>query len=365
MAMAHRADHIGSFLRPPELLDARARGVEGDELRAIEDRAILDVIEKQRAAGFDIYTDGEFRRDHFQSDILHAVDGFDTDAESGRTWRSGATVATPARVSGVVVSKLTPRRRMTGDQVAFLKQHAPGAVKMTIASATQYPAIMYKTGISEQAYPDRSAFLRDLAEINAAEAKAIADDGVAYLQIDAPRYSYYIDEKWREFLRSEMKRDPADLLAEAVATDNLAFKAARRPGIILAIHLCRGNNRSQWYAEGGYDAIAEQLFTQLDADRFLLEYDDDRSGSFAPLRFVPADKVVTLGLVSTKRPELENPDDIARRIDAAAKVVPLERLSLSPQCGFASMAEGNVIDQDAQWAKMRLVREVVRRVWGE
>src|SRR6266704_2465352 len=173
-----------------------------------------------------------------------------------------------------------------------------------------------------------------------------------------------MDPKWREWIRTEMQVEPDVLLDESIRADNACFNAARHPGVTLAIHLCRGNNRSHWYAEGGYDAIAEKLFTTLAVDRFLLEYDDERSGTFAPLRFVPKGKTVVLGLVSSKRPELESGDALIRRIHEAAQYVPLENLALSPQCGFASTMEGNLLTEDEQWAKLRLVADTVRLVWG-
>jgi 5-methyltetrahydropteroyltriglutamate--homocysteine methyltransferase len=173
-----------------------------------------------------------------------------------------------------------------------------------------------------------------------------------------------MDPKWREWIRAEMRVEPEALLTESIRADNACLAAARRPGLTLAMHLCRGNNRSHWYAEGGYDAIAEKLFGTMAVDRFLLEYDDERSGTFEPLRLVPRDKSVVLGLVSSKRPELENADALARRVDEAARHFPLENLALSPQCGFASTAEGNLIGEDVQWAKLGLVAETARRVWG-
>jgi 5-methyltetrahydropteroyltriglutamate--homocysteine methyltransferase len=173
-----------------------------------------------------------------------------------------------------------------------------------------------------------------------------------------------MDPKWREYLHREFG-EPERLLDEAIDVDNTCFRAARKPGLTLAIHLCRGNNRSQWYAEGGYDAIAEKLFNTLEVDRFLLEYDDERSGTFEPLRFVPKDKAVVLGLVSTKKGALESADALARRIDEAAKYIPLQNLALSPQCGFASMMEGNIISEEEQWAKLALVIDTVRKVWGD
>jgi 5-methyltetrahydropteroyltriglutamate--homocysteine methyltransferase len=203
-----------------------------------------------------------------------------------------------------------------------------------------------------------------MVEIMKREMAKLSAEGVNYIQIDAPRYSYYMDPKWREWIRSEMKIDPDTMLDESIKADNACFKAARRPGVVLAIHLCRGNNRSHWYAEGGYDPIAEKMFGALDVDRFLLEYDDARSGSFEPLRFVPRGKTVVLGLVSSKLPEIEDPATLVRRIEEAARIVPLENLALSPQCGFASMMEGNLLTEDQQWAKLKLVAETARKVWG-
>ena len=206
--------------------------------------------------------------------------------------------------------------------------------------------------------------LWDIVAIMKADLAKLSADGVKYIQIDAPRYSYYMDPKWREWIRTEMKVEPDALFEESIKADNACFQAARRPGVTLAIHLCRGNNRSHWYAEGGYDAIAEKLFGTLEVDRFLLEYDDERSGSFEPLRFVPRGKTVVLGLVSSKRPQLESGDELVQRIREASRFVPLENLALSPQCGFASTMEGNLLTEDEQWAKLRLVTETARRVWG-
>ncbi|MDR7608156.1 MAG: methionine synthase, partial [Armatimonadota bacterium] len=194
--------------------------------------------------------------------------------------------------------------------------------------------------------------------------EALVAEGVPYVQIDAPRYSYYIDPRWRQYVREEMGVEPEAALDEAIRADNACLEGLRGRGTVLAIHLCRGNNRSQWYAEGGYDPIAEKLFHQLQVDRFLLEYDDERSGTFEPLRFVPPDKTVVLGLVSTKRPEVESQETLLRRIEEASRYVPLDRLALSPQCGFASVMEGNLLSEDDQWAKLRLVVETARRVWG-
>jgi 5-methyltetrahydropteroyltriglutamate--homocysteine methyltransferase len=359
----YRADHVGSFLRPQELLAARAAG--DPRLRELEDREILRILDKQRELGLEIFTDGEFRRGGFMTDLTDAVEGFDTHEGVARSWNAAtpAQGTAPSAVRGIVTEKLRQVRRLTGHELPFLSEHSPGPIKMTLPSATQFPAISYKKGISESAYPDHHAFLHDVVSIVQGETRALAEEGVAYIQIDAPRYSYYLDPKWRDFLRAEFG-EPEALLDEAIAADNACFRAARKPGVTLAIHLCRGNNRSQWYAAGGYDAIAEKLFNELEVDRFLLEYDDERSGSFEPLRFVPKGKTVVLGLVSSKKPELEDADELMRRIEEAGKHVPLESLALSPQCGFASMAEGNLLTEDDQWAKLRLVVDTARKVWG-
>ena len=359
MPNAYRADHVGSFLRPAELVDARHNDAAHDTVHALEDRHILRLLDRQRELGLDVVTDGELRRSNFMSDLWDAVDGFDFGDAVARTW-SGAKVSS---VTGVVNRKLVQRRALTGPELPFLQKHVTGPFKMTMPSATQFPAIAYKRGITDKVYPTQSDLLWDIAGIIKSEMKMLADAGVPYLQIDAPRYSYYIDPKWRAWLRDEFRVDPDAALDEAVQVDNACFDAARRAGVTVAIHLCRGNNRSHWYAEGGYDAIAEKIFSQLHVDRFLLEYDDQRSGGFEPLRFVPRGKIVVLGLVSSKLAQLESADDLRRRIDEASKFVPLDELALSPQCGFASTMEGNLLSEDDQWAKLKLVVDTARAVW--
>jgi 5-methyltetrahydropteroyltriglutamate--homocysteine methyltransferase len=362
MANLLRADHIGSLLRPAELLDARRARAAPDQLRALEDRHVLRLLARQRELGLEVVTDGELRRSNFMSDLTDAVDGFDTADAVPRSWQGdGAKVSS---VTGIVVDKLVQRRALTASELPFLRAHAAGPCKVTLPSATQFPAIAYKRGVTDRVYPSRSALLWAIAEIIKAEMRALAEAGVPYLQIDAPRYSYYLDPKWRAWLSSELGVDPDAALDEAVQVDNACFDAARRSGVTVAIHLCRGNNRSHWYAEGGYDAIAEKLFAELRADRFLLEYDDDRSGGFEPLRFVPRGKQVVLGLVSSKFPALEDPTVLRHRIDEASRYVPLDDLALSPQCGFASTMDGNLLTEDDQWAKLRLVVDTARAVWG-
>ena len=366
MGTQYRADHVGSFLRPAELLEARNNAAtDPKRLRSLEDLHIQRVLAKQKELGFELATDGELRRRNFMSDFTDAVEGFDMGDAMARNWNAEDTKAAPvSSVTGIVTKKLRQTRPLTGHELPFLKENSTVAIKMTLPSATQFPAISYKVGVTDKIYKDHSALLWDIVEIMKSDLAMLSSEGVKYIQIDAPRYSYYMDAKWREWIRTEMKTDPGAALDEAIKADNACFKAARRSGVTLAIHLCRGNNRSHWYAEGGYDAIAEKMFGTLDVDRFLLEYDDERSGTFAPLRFVPKGKTVVLGLVSSKLPRMEDPDVLVKRIEEASQYVSMDNLALSPQCGFASTAEGNLITEDRQWAKLKLVVETARRVWG-
>ena len=368
MAAKYRADHIGSLLRPTELLQFRgSERVDRDQLRALEDKHILGVLQRQKDLGFTIFTDGELRRLNFMSDFNDAVEGIDQSDNLLRSWQAGAAGSSTqvSRVPGIVVGKIKQTRRLTQHELAYMKQYSPGDIKITLPTANQFPAIYYKKGISDRAYPTYSAFLWDIVPVIKAEIQALVSEGVRYVQIDAPRYSYYIDPKWRDYIKNDMRLDPDAALDEAISIDNACLEGAKRNGVILAIHLCRGNNRSQWYAQGGYDAIAEKLFGRLHVDAFLLEYESERAGSFEPLRFVPRDKTVVLGLVSSKLPELESQDQLKRRIDEASKYVPLENLAISPQCGFASTMEGNLLTEDEQWRKLKLVVDTATQVWGQ
>jgi 5-methyltetrahydropteroyltriglutamate--homocysteine methyltransferase len=334
-------------------------------LHALEDQHIKRVLAKQKELGFEIFTDGELRRRNFMSDFTDAVEGFDFGDAVARNWKAGDKGAAPvSSVAGIVTKKLRQIRPLTGHELPFMKANSPGDIKMTLPSATQFPAISFKRGVTDSVYKNHSELLWAVVDIMKGDLATLSAEGVKYIQIDAPRYSYYMDPKWREWIRTEIGMDPDVALDEAIKADNACFRAARRPGVTLAIHLCRGNNRSHWYAEGGYDAIAEKMFTTLDVDRFLLEYDDARSGTFEPLRFIPKGKTVVLGLISSKVPQMEDPDQLAKRVDEASRYVPLESLALSPQCGFASTAEGNLITEDRQWAKLKLVVDTARRVWS-
>jgi len=350
----YRADHVGSLLRPKELHDAPGN----IELQA---KHILDVLKRQKDLGFRIFTDGEFRRRGFMTDFYDSVEGLDMDGSIARAWLGGTPTS---RLTGIVVERISQKKRLAKDELDFLKQHSPGDIKITLPTPNQFPAIAYKKGLSERTYATYSEFLWDLVPMFKSEVEALANEGVRYIQIDAPRYSYYVDPKWRRYIRDDMGVDPESALDEAIRVDNTCLKDARREGVTFAIHLCRGNNQSQWYAEGGYDPIAEKLFNELNVNTFLLEYDSERSGTFEPLRFVPKNKTVVLGLVSSKIPRLENQDDLIRRIEQASRYVPIENLALSPQCGFASSMEVNLLSEEEQWRKLQLVVDTARRVWG-
>lgn len=351
----YRADQVGSFLRPKELKDAP------DNLE-LQDKYILDALRRQKDLGLKIFSDGEFRRRGFMTDFYDSIEGLDMDGSVARAWKGGEGTR---QLKGIVVEKIRQTKRLSRHEAEFLKRYSPGDFKITLPTANQFPAIAYKKGLSDSAYATRSDFLWDVVPIIKSEIEALANEGVGYIQIDAPRYSYYVDPKWRQYIRDEMGLDPEQALDEAIRADNACLKDAKREGVIYAIHLCRGNNNSQWYAEGGYDPIAEKLFNELDVDGFLLEYESERAGGFEPLRFLPRSKFVVLGLVSSKLPELETEQDLLRRIEEASRFAPLENLSVSPQCGFASTMLGNRLTEDEQWRKLQLVVNVARKVWGD
>lgn len=361
----YRADQVGSLLRPPELLRARAAKSEGRletaELRKIEDQAILGALELQRQVGVDVFTDGEFRRGGWMTAMAEAVEGFVPDRVP-LEWR-GPGGGIEGSLAHVVGARLRQTRRLTAHESAFLRAHAPGPVKLTVPSPSVFMLLSFKPGLTDRVYATRAELLRDLALIVRTELSALADEGIPYLQLDAPQYGVYMDRQLRERLR-EAGVDPDRALDDAVAADNACLEGVRRDGVTLAMHVCRGNSRSRWFAEGDYDPIAEKLFGSLRVDRFLLEYDSERAGGFEPLRFVPRGKTVALGLITTKEPRLESRDEVLRRIEQASRHVPLENLALSPQCGFASAAAGNLLSLDDQRRKLELVVDIARRVWG-
>jgi 5-methyltetrahydropteroyltriglutamate--homocysteine methyltransferase len=360
-----RAEHVGSLLRPPELLQARKAHSEGalclSALRELEDRAILDVLQKQCDLGLDIFSDGEMRRGSWLTDMAEAVDGFVNDRVT-LAWK-GPNGGLEASSANAVGAKLRKARKLTGEELPALVKLAPGQFKITLPAPSNFMLASYKRGLTDQFYPTHADLLRDLVEIVRDEVQWLVSAGVTYIQFDAPFYAHYLDPKQRD----EMERqglDPDQELETAIAGDNKVLQDFPRTGVTFAMHVCRGNSRSRWYTEGGYDLIAERLFGSLNVDRFLLEYDDQRSGGFEPLRLVPQGKTVVLGLITSKNPKLESQDVLRRRIDEAAKYVPLENLALSPQCGFASVAAGNLLSADDQWRKLELVADTARKVWG-
>ena len=365
MTISYRAEQVGSLLRPRALLEARAAfdagRITAEALHASEDEAIDAALGRQRELGLDVLTDGEMRRASWLTEMAAAVDGF-TENRVLLDWRGpgGAVEATTARVAG---ARLRKTRKLAAEELPWLSARAAAPFKITLPAPSNFMFSSYQPGVSDAVYPDRAALLADIVAIIRDEIEWLAGAGVPYIQFDAPYYSHYLDATQRERMWAEGV-DPDRALADAIAGDNAALAGMPRVGIIYALHVCRGNNQSRWYTEGAYDAIAERLFGALHVDRFLLEYDDERSGGFEPLRLVPSGKSVVLGLVTTKRPALEPLDELRRRIDAAARYLPIERLAISPQCGFASVARGNLLTEDEQWRKLGRVAETARVVWG-
>jgi 5-methyltetrahydropteroyltriglutamate--homocysteine methyltransferase len=357
-----RSDVVGSLLRPAYLQAARAAleqgGLAPAAFKQIEDRAVDEAIALQEAAGLDVVTDGEMRRYAFFGHLIEAVEGFDKFGGWSVTFRDEAGHAAPLR-RPVVVEKLRWRRQMSVEEFTYLRGRTTRQVKVTLLSAQQ-AAAYYDPDKSKGAYATRDAYLADLVDFTRREIAELARLGCEYVQIDAPQYAALLDETIREGYR-QRGSDPDRLLDTCVELDNAIIEG--HAGITFGIHICRGNHKSMFYASGGYDRIAEQVFTRTRFQRFLLEYDDARSGTFEPLRYVPDDRLVVLGLVSSKQPHLESPDDLTRRITEATRYIPLERLALSPQCGFASTHEGNQLSPDDQRRKLELVGQTARAVW--
>jgi 5-methyltetrahydropteroyltriglutamate--homocysteine methyltransferase len=361
-----RADHVGSFLRPPELLAARERFRKREigraELRAVEDRAIGDIVRMQEEVGLQGITDGEFRRTYFHIDFLEQLEGIET--------RGGLTAHFHGAKGDVdfappVLHVTEKVRHVAPIQVAdfnFLKSVTRRTPKVTIPSPTMLHFRGGRDAISRTAYPDLEEFFADVAAAYRAELAALGAAGCSYVQLDDTNLAYLCDPKMREGARSRGD-DPDELPRRYARLINAAI-AERPPGMTICTHLCRGNFKSAWVAEGGYEPVAEVLFNDLAVDGYFLEYDDARSGSFAPLRFVPKGKTIVLGLVTTKVGDLESKDVLKRRIDEAARIVPLEQLCLSPQCGFSSTVHGNEIARESQFAKLRLIVETAGEVWG-
>ena len=362
-----RADHVGSFLRPAALIEARDRHRAGTldaaGLRAVEDQAIADVVAFQEGLGLQSITDGEFRRTFFHTDFLLQLDGIEEQGGMEVSFQHAAGKAinyAPPKM--VVTGKVAHARAIQRADYEFLASVTKETPKVTIPSPTMLHFRAGREGISAEAYPDMADFFEDVGAAYRAEIADLADVGCRYLQLDDTNLAYLCDDTQRENARKR-GMDPDDAPRLYAKLINAAIRD-RPADMVTGVHLCRGNFRSSWAAEGGYEPVAEVMFNELDIDSFFLEYDDPRSGDFAPLRFVPKGKTVVLGLVTTKLGDMESKDDIKRRIDEAAKFMPLDQMALSPQCGFSSTVHGNDILMEQQAAKMRLVMEVAEEVWG-
>jgi 5-methyltetrahydropteroyltriglutamate--homocysteine methyltransferase len=363
-AVTHaRAEVVGSLLRPPELVEARKRLEAGSlspaEFKRIEDSAVNDAIQLQEAAGIDVVTDGELRRYAFFGHLVEAFDGFDKEGGWAIPFRdeSGEELVMHRPV---VVDKLRWRRSMCGEEWTYLRARAQRPGKVTMLSAQQ-AAAYYDPQKSGGAYPTRDSYLADIVDLSRREVEELIRLGCTYIQIDAPQYAALLDPKMRAGYR-ERGSDPEELIDRCIELDNAIIQG--HPGVTFGLHICRGNNQSKFYAEGDYEPIS-RIFEKTLFQRFLLEYDDQRSGGFEPLRHVPEDRTVVLGLVTTKKARMESEDELRARIEEASRYVPLERLALSPQCGFASTIEGNRITPEQQRQKLELVARVARSVWGD
>ena len=363
-----RTDVVGSLLLPPELLEARERRDRGEltdeELRRVEDAAVDEAIRLQEEAGLDVVTDGEMRRLSFQSQLPEAVEGFgswDLDAFLWGEWRSeeldDMNVARPPLA---VESKLRRRRFLSAAEFEYARDRTDRVLKVTLPSASLF-ANFWDPDRSTGAYPSLEEFLGDVAEILREEVDELVRLGATYVQLDAPHYPLLLDPGYRDFYAS--RGWPAERWLElGVELDNLVI--GDRDGVTFGFHLCRGNQASRWLVEGGYDWLAERLFPRVNAQRLLLEYDDARSGSFEPLRAVPDGKIAVLGLVTTKSGRRETVDELRARIEEASAFCPLERLALSPQCGFATSILGNALTIDDERAKLETIAETAALAWG-
>jgi 5-methyltetrahydropteroyltriglutamate--homocysteine methyltransferase len=359
-----RADHVGSLLRPQALKDAfrdahRGR-LDATALREILEQAIREAVALQESVGLEAITDGEFRRGSWFLGFIQAVEGLTT--REARFAFDDGTGHQASWQTAYVAGKLRRARGVTTEEFAFVRDLTRRTPKVTLPTPSLVHFFRGEEAVDRTVYPDIKAFWRDLVQVYREELAVLGALGCRYVQLDEVPCAVLCDPKAREATRNA-GMEPDALVDRYIDAVN-AVVADRPPGMTVAVHLCRGNYKGQWMAAGGYDPIAEKLFGRLAVDALLLEYDSARAGGFEPLRFVPADKTIVLGLVSTKTPVLESADALARRIDAAARYVPLERLAISPQCGFASSVGGNPLTIDDQRAKLALVVEVARRVWG-
>jgi len=357
-----RAEVVGSLLRPDFLVAARRRLESGEmgppRFKEIEDRAVDEAIELQTSAGIDVITDGEQRRYAFFGHLVDSMAGFDKFGGWAIPFHDEKGEQLVFR-RPVVVEKLRPRRNMAAEEFTYLRASTTVPAKVTMISAQQ-AAAYYDPEKSKTAYATRDAYLADVVELSRREVDELVRLGCTYIQIDAPQYAALLDPELREGYR-QRGSDPEKLIDTCIEMDNAIIGG--HPEVTFAMHICRGNNQSKFYAAGDYEPIA-RIFEKTRFNRFLLEYDDDRSGGFGPLKHVPEDRVVVLGLVTSKKPTLESEDELKRRIEEASRFIPLDRLALSPQCGFASTLEGNRLTPDDQRRKLELVGQVSRAVWG-
>jgi 5-methyltetrahydropteroyltriglutamate--homocysteine methyltransferase len=353
---------IGSLLRPDDLVDARERRERGElspaDFKRVEDDAVVRAIRLQEEAGIDVITDGEQRRYAFYGHLIESFDGFDREGGWAIPFRDESGEELILR-RPVVVEKLRWRRSMCAEEWTFVRATATRPAKVTMLSAQQ-AAAYYDPDKSKAAYSTRDAYLADIVDVSRREVEELVRLGCTYIQIDGPQYGALLDAKMREGYR-QRGSDPEELIDRCIEMDNAIIQGHR--GVTFGLHICRGNNQSKFYAEGDYEPIA-RIFSRTLFNRFLLEYDDARSGGFRPLQHLPEDRVAVLGLVTTKKPALEEESELTARIREAARFVPLERLALSPQCGFASTIQGNRISADQQRKKLELVGRVAGSVWG-
>ena len=362
---ACRAEVIGSMLRPDDLLRAREQHAAGAlpnaEFKRIEDRAVDEAIATQERAGIDVVTDGEQRRNVFASQLVQASEGYAAVAGNRVDWFTldGRVVDDPVTVG--LVGKIKRKRHLSVEEFTYLRANTSRPTKVTIPSPTMF-AYYWVPGISDAAYPSTDAYLADVTDVLRDEVAELVRLGAEYIQVDAPEFGMLIDPHQRQWF-ARKGFDPNRMIEDGIEMINAVI--AGHPGVTFGLHICRGNDKSRYMAKGSYARISSIVFRRSRAQRLLLEYDDERSGDFSPLRDVPEDKVVVLGLITTKWPRDETVTELGSRIEEASAYVPLERLAVSPQCGFASVAQGNAISFEVQERKLRLVAEVARLVWRD
>jgi 5-methyltetrahydropteroyltriglutamate--homocysteine methyltransferase len=372
MATDYHAEHVGSLLRQPWLLDARARHQRGEldiaGLREAEDRAAAENIALQREAGIGIFTDGEVRRTNYMTGILESTGGMTAIGSPPVNWRRDDGVSPPAAETDFVLTvasaKVFRKDKLTNVEAEYLASQVPGQFKITMMSAAM-GAMVWRPDVSAAVYPTPVELIQDLVALQIEEIGDLAARGTRRVQLDSLGYNQVFDDEFRASTGNGAV-DPQLILAGSVAADTAVVSAvkAAHPEVTVGMHICRGNNRSAYMARGGYEPVAERLFGEVPVDRFLLEYDSERAGGFEPLRFVPPGRVVVLGLVTSKSPVLESLDDLKRRVDEASRYVDGENLAISPQCGFASTSGGNLLTPDEQKAKLELIATAAAAIWG-